>query len=96
MLPVEETTPEEIIPEAPVEETTPLEHVDPTAPKPEAIEPTSEFSPEKASDSVVFHVNDISTPTREFSEENHGPSWKEVAMSFFKNNSHKITSVDHL
>lgn len=93
---VDETESEDATDAEQTEPVAPLEHVDPTTEKAPVAESTAVFTPEDATDAVVFHVNDISTPTREFSEEDHGSSWKELALEFFQNHSHKITAVDHL
>lgn len=44
----------------------------------------------KDSTGVVFKLNDVSTPSRSFSEEEHGENWEDVASEFEKTHAAKI------
>lgn len=45
---------------------------------------------------IVFHLNNIVTKTREFSQEVHGDEWQDIAEEFAVSNAKKIRSREDL
>lgn len=48
-----------------------------------------------AKSSITFNLTGKFEAPRTFSEETNGPKWRELAQSFYENNSHKINKRIH-